>query len=186
MPGLGPPPTRPTSPRRSGAAAAGFAMSPPASIGAVAVEGGAEAGPDPLPLAATAPADEGTFSDQTMRGYNQVFYATNAYLGQVELRQPLALDRRITLALFVDELGLSYPRRLSAARPVHQSHNRAIRRIGRCTGTPASASVLTCRSLGCERCASTSRGSLRNAHQFRHRPEFLAPAAKLGGRDETT
>jgi outer membrane protein assembly factor BamA len=45
-----------------------------------------------------------TFSDQQMRGYNQVFYATNAYLGQVELRQPLALDRRITLAVFVDEL----------------------------------------------------------------------------------
>jgi outer membrane protein assembly factor BamA len=45
-----------------------------------------------------------TFSDQQMRGYNQVFYATNAYLGQVELRQPLAVDRRITLALFVDEL----------------------------------------------------------------------------------
>ena len=39
-----------------------------------------------------------------MRGYNQVFYATNAYLGQIELRQPVALDRRITLALFVDEL----------------------------------------------------------------------------------
>lgn len=45
-----------------------------------------------------------TFSDQQMRGYNTVFYATNAYLGQIELRQPLALDRRITLALFVDEL----------------------------------------------------------------------------------
>lgn len=45
-----------------------------------------------------------TFSDQTMRGYNQVFYATNAYLGQIEVRQPLALDRRITLAFFVDEL----------------------------------------------------------------------------------
>jgi outer membrane protein assembly factor BamA len=45
-----------------------------------------------------------TFSDQQMRGYNNVFYATNAYLGQVELRQPLALDRRITFALFVDEL----------------------------------------------------------------------------------
>jgi hypothetical protein len=39
-----------------------------------------------------------------MRGYNQVFYATNAYLGQVELRQPLSVDRRITLAFFVDEL----------------------------------------------------------------------------------
>ncbi|MGA7354445.1 MAG: POTRA domain-containing protein [Candidatus Cybelea sp.] len=45
-----------------------------------------------------------TFSDQQMRGYNTVFYATNAYLGQVELRQPVALDRRITLAVFVDEL----------------------------------------------------------------------------------
>ncbi|MBV8197432.1 MAG: BamA/TamA family outer membrane protein, partial [Candidatus Eremiobacteraeota bacterium] len=45
-----------------------------------------------------------TFSDQQMRGYNQVFYATNAYLGQIELRQPLAVDRRITLAVFVDEL----------------------------------------------------------------------------------
>ncbi|MBV9719038.1 MAG: BamA/TamA family outer membrane protein [Candidatus Eremiobacteraeota bacterium] len=45
-----------------------------------------------------------TFSDQQMRGYNQVFYATNAYLGQVELRQPVALDRRLTLAVFVDEL----------------------------------------------------------------------------------
>ena len=45
-----------------------------------------------------------TFSDQQMRGYNQVFYATNAFLGQIELRQPIALDRRITLAVFVDEL----------------------------------------------------------------------------------
>jgi outer membrane protein assembly factor BamA len=45
-----------------------------------------------------------TFSDQQMRGYNQVFYATGAFLGQIELRQPLALDRRITLAIFVDEL----------------------------------------------------------------------------------
>jgi outer membrane protein assembly factor BamA len=45
-----------------------------------------------------------TFSDQQMRGYNQVFYATGAYLGQIELRQPVALDRRITVAVFVDEL----------------------------------------------------------------------------------
>jgi len=45
-----------------------------------------------------------TFSDQVMRGYNQVFYATDAGVGQIELRQPLALDRRITLAVFVDEL----------------------------------------------------------------------------------
>ncbi|HEU5479092.1 MAG TPA: BamA/TamA family outer membrane protein, partial [Candidatus Tumulicola sp.] len=45
-----------------------------------------------------------TFSDQQMRGYNQVFYATDAGLGQIELRQPLALDRRLTVAVFVDEL----------------------------------------------------------------------------------
>ncbi|HKU81668.1 MAG TPA: BamA/TamA family outer membrane protein, partial [Candidatus Tumulicola sp.] len=45
-----------------------------------------------------------TFSDQQMRGYNQVFYATDAALGQIELRQPLALDRRLSLAVFVDEL----------------------------------------------------------------------------------
>lgn len=45
-----------------------------------------------------------TYSDQQMRGYNQVFYATNAGLGQIELRQPLSVDRRITIALFVDEL----------------------------------------------------------------------------------
>jgi outer membrane protein assembly factor BamA len=46
-----------------------------------------------------------TFSDQQVRGYNQVFYATDAVLGQIELRQPVALDRRITLAVFVDELN---------------------------------------------------------------------------------
>lgn len=46
-----------------------------------------------------------TFSDQQMRGYNQVFYATQAGLGQIELRQPLALDRRLTVAVFVDELN---------------------------------------------------------------------------------
>jgi outer membrane protein insertion porin family len=45
-----------------------------------------------------------TFSDQQMRGYDQVFYATNAALGQIELRQPLSIDRRITIAVFVDEL----------------------------------------------------------------------------------
>ena len=45
-----------------------------------------------------------TFSDQQVRGYNQVFYATDAGLGQIELRQPLALDRRLSVAIFVDEL----------------------------------------------------------------------------------
>ena len=46
-----------------------------------------------------------TFSDQQVRGYNTVFYGTNAFLGQVELRQPLTSDRRLSVALFVDELN---------------------------------------------------------------------------------
>jgi outer membrane protein assembly factor BamA len=45
-----------------------------------------------------------TFSDQQVRAYNTVFYATNAVLGQVEFRQPLTADRKLTLAAFVDEL----------------------------------------------------------------------------------
>jgi outer membrane protein assembly factor BamA len=68
-----------------------------------------------------------TFSDQQMRGYNQVFYATNAYLGQVELRQPLALDRRITLAFFVDELDY----RIRGAYPLLDPYTNRI------TGYPA-------------------------------------------------
>jgi outer membrane protein assembly factor BamA len=68
-----------------------------------------------------------TFSDQQMRGYNQVFYATNAYLGQVELRQPLAIDRRITLAFFVDELDY----RIRGAYPLLDPYTNRI------TGYPA-------------------------------------------------
>ena len=45
-----------------------------------------------------------TFSDQQMRGYDQVFYGTDALFGQAEFRQPLTSDRRLTAALFVDEL----------------------------------------------------------------------------------
>ena len=81
-----------------------------------------------------------TFSDQQMRGYNQVFYATDACLGQIELRQPLALDRRITLAVFVDELDyrirgayplldpytnriVGYPGELGALRRLRRRHS---------------------------------------------------------------
>ncbi len=71
-----------------------------------------------------------TFSDQQMRGYNQVFYATNAFLGQVELRQPLSLDRRITLADLRRRARLSYSRGVSASEPVHQSHRRLSRQLG--------------------------------------------------------
>jgi outer membrane protein assembly factor BamA len=45
-----------------------------------------------------------TFSDQQMRAYNTVFYATGALLGQIELRQPLTADRKLTAVAFVDEL----------------------------------------------------------------------------------
>jgi len=45
-----------------------------------------------------------TFSDQQVRGYNTVFYGTDAFLGQVELRQPLTEDRKLSIVAFVDEL----------------------------------------------------------------------------------
>ncbi|MHB8140190.1 MAG: BamA/OMP85 family outer membrane protein [Vulcanimicrobiaceae bacterium] len=50
------------------------------------------------------PSELFTFDDQVMRGYNSVFYGTDYGLAQVELRQPIALDRKLTLALFVDQL----------------------------------------------------------------------------------
>jgi outer membrane protein assembly factor BamA len=68
-----------------------------------------------------------TFSDQQMRGYNSVFYATDAYLGQIELRQPLSIDRRITLAFFVDELDY----RIRGAYPLTNPYTNRI------TGEPA-------------------------------------------------
>jgi hypothetical protein len=46
-----------------------------------------------------------TFSDQQLRGYDQVFYATDALLGQIELRQPLTADRRLTVVAFGDQLA---------------------------------------------------------------------------------
>jgi outer membrane protein assembly factor BamA len=45
-----------------------------------------------------------TFSDQQVRGYNTVFYGTDAMLGQIELRQPLTADRKLSAVAFVDEL----------------------------------------------------------------------------------
>lgn len=55
-----------------------------------------------------------TFSDQQLRGYDQVFYATDAILGQAELRQPLTADRKLSIVAFVD--GLSY--RIRGATPL--------------------------------------------------------------------
>ncbi|HTU69065.1 MAG TPA: POTRA domain-containing protein [Candidatus Baltobacteraceae bacterium] len=44
------------------------------------------------------------FSDQQVRGYDTVFYGTDAFLGQMELRQPLTSDRKLSVVAFVDEL----------------------------------------------------------------------------------
>lgn len=55
-----------------------------------------------------------TFSDSTVRGYQQVFYGTDAMLGQAEFRQPLTADRKLTAALFVDELNF----RIRGAQPL--------------------------------------------------------------------
>ncbi len=55
-----------------------------------------------------------TFSDQQTRGYNTVFYGTDAYFGQAEFRQPLTADRKLSLAVFAD--GLRY--RIRDASPL--------------------------------------------------------------------
>ena len=55
-----------------------------------------------------------TFSDQQVRGYNQVFYGTDAVLGQAEFRQPLTADRKLTAVVFAD--GLEY--RIRGAYPL--------------------------------------------------------------------
>ena len=44
-----------------------------------------------------------TFSDQELRGYDSVFYGTDTFLGQIELRQPLTADRKFGIAAFIDE-----------------------------------------------------------------------------------
>jgi outer membrane protein assembly factor BamA len=55
-----------------------------------------------------------TFSDQQMRGYNQVFYGTDALLGQIELRQPLLASGQLGIAIFADELDY----RIRGAQPI--------------------------------------------------------------------
>src|SRR5581483_11415348 len=45
-----------------------------------------------------------TFSDQQVRGFDSIFYATDALFGQIEYRQPVTPDRKLTLAFFVDQL----------------------------------------------------------------------------------
>ncbi len=55
-----------------------------------------------------------TFSDQQMRGYNQVFYGTDAVLGQIEIRQPLLASGQLAIAVFGDELDY----RIRGAQPI--------------------------------------------------------------------
>ncbi len=55
-----------------------------------------------------------TFSDQQMRGYNQVFYGTDALLGQIEFRQPLMASGQLAIAVFGDELDY----RIRGAQPI--------------------------------------------------------------------
>ncbi|MDP9017266.1 MAG: BamA/TamA family outer membrane protein [Candidatus Eremiobacteraeota bacterium] len=43
-----------------------------------------------------------TFSDQNLRGYSSVFYGTDTFLGQLELRKPI-LNNKLVLAAFIDE-----------------------------------------------------------------------------------
>lgn len=46
-----------------------------------------------------------TFSDQQLRGFDTVFYGTDALLGQLEFRQPVTADRKLVAAIFVDQLA---------------------------------------------------------------------------------
>jgi outer membrane protein assembly factor BamA len=55
-----------------------------------------------------------TFSDQTMRGYNEVFYGTDAVVGQIELRQPVLASGQMSVAIFGDELDY----RIRGAQPI--------------------------------------------------------------------
>jgi outer membrane protein assembly complex protein YaeT len=57
------------------------------------------------------------YSDQQLRGYGQVFYGTDAELGQAELRLPLTKDRKFSLALFGDYGAL----RIRGAQPLLDS-----------------------------------------------------------------
>jgi outer membrane protein assembly factor BamA len=54
------------------------------------------------------------YSDQQLRGYSQVFYGTEALLGQTELRIPLSSDRKFSLAIFGDYGSL----RIRGAQPL--------------------------------------------------------------------
>lgn len=78
------------------------------------------------------------FSDQQMRGYNQVFYGTDAVLGQVELRQPVLASGQLSVAIFAD--GLDY--RIRGAQPLLDPYTNRI------TGYPSRWTYLTDAGVG--------------------------------------
>ena len=108
-------------------------------------------------------------------------------LGQIELRQPLALDRRITLGRVRRRTRLSYPRRISVARSVHEPYRRLSGATGRSTATTARAFGSTCRSLGLRtvRIDFATRRK-RNAHELRYRPELLRTRERYRDRFEVS
>jgi outer membrane protein assembly factor BamA len=63
-----------------------------------------------------------TFSDQQLRGYNTVFYGTDARLFQAELRIPVSPDRHIAVATFFDD-GAT---RIRGAAPTFDSQGNLI------------------------------------------------------------
>jgi len=79
-----------------------------------------------------------TFSDQQLRGYADVFYATDAVLGQMELRQPLTSDRKLSIVAFVDELDY----RIRGATPLLDPYTNRI------TGYPGNWSTVGDAGIG--------------------------------------
>lgn len=72
----------------------------PFKSGTIALHGLAEGTTGAIP-----PNQLYTFSDQQIRGYSTVFYGTEAFLGQVEFRQPVTPDRKLYAAIFIDQLA---------------------------------------------------------------------------------
>lgn len=63
-----------------------------------------------------------TFSDQQLRGYNTVYYGTDANLFQLELRVPVTQDRRFAVAVFADD-GAT---RIRGAAPIYDQNGNFI------------------------------------------------------------
>ena len=73
-----------------------------------------------------------TFSDQQLRGYNNVFYGTDELLFQAELRYPVTKDRKFTVAVFFDDGGVL----IRGAQPIYDAFGNLILNPGRFTFYP--------------------------------------------------